>query len=219
MRHSSPTPNGFTRPPTPLTARTGPNAGGTGSPSDFQVFRNRAAYPRAWVVHDARSLPALAGSGRAGRDAAIRAILSDSSDPHRTAWLDADQRVALTAYLPGTPPPSLRDAGDHCLQATRGRARRRPGAALPADPGRHLCSWLALDDRRGPSPHPPRQPHDARAAVAAGRHHLVFRYEPRAFGIGMALSVRAWRCFAVLAGAFWFQPENVIERTGLSRNC
>jgi len=50
------------------------------------------------------------------------------------------------------------------------------------------------------------------AAVAAGRHHLVFRYEPRAFRIGIALSGAGLAVLAVLGGALWLHPENVIER-------
>ena len=126
--------------------------------NDFQVFRNRAAYPRTWVVHDARSLPFSAGSGRAGRDAAIRAILSDSSDPHRTAWLDADKRVELTAYLPGTPPlpsemPAITVYGRS--EVVLDVALERPGLVVLADT--YAPGWR-LDDRWGPSPHPPRQP-------------------------------------------------------------
>ena len=161
----------------------------------------------------------MAGSGRAGRDAAIRAILSDSSDPHRTAWLDADQRVALTAYLPGTPPlpsemPAITVYKPH--EVALDVALEQPCLLILADtyaPGWHLT----IDGAPAPI-------HRANlmmrsAAVAAGRHHLVFRYEPPAFRIGIALSGAGLAVLAVLAGAFWFHPENVIERTGLSRNC
>ena len=174
--------------------------------SDFQVFRNRAAYPRAWVVHDARSLPAPAGSGRAGRDAAIRAILSDSSDPHRTAWLDADQRVELTAYLPGTPPlpsetPAITVYKAH--EVALDVALEQPGLVVLADayaPGWHLT----IDGAQAPI-------HRANlmmrgAAVTAGRHHLVFRlraprvpHRHRTQRCGPRGARRPW-------WGLWFQP-------------
>ena len=44
------------------------------------------------------------------------------------------------------------------------------------------------------------------AAVAAGRHHLVFRYEPRAFRIGMALSGAGLAVLVVLGGCSGYRP-------------
>jgi hypothetical protein len=174
--------------------------------SDFQVFRNRAAYPRAWVVHDAQSLPALSSSGRAGRDAAIRAILFDVSDPDRTAWLDAAKRVELTAYPPGTPPlpseiPAITVYDAH--QVALDVALERPGLVILADifsPDWHLT----IDG--SPAPILRANLMMRGAAVAAGRHRLVFGYEPRAFRVGMALSGVGLAVLVVLGGTLWVRP-------------
>jgi hypothetical protein len=173
---------------------------------DFQVFRNRAAYPRAWVVHDARSLPPTAGSSRAGRDAALRAILSGSADPHRTAWIDAARRADLTAYLPGTAPlPSEMPvitayaAQEVALDVTL----EQPGLVILADT--YAPGWYLTIDGADAPIHRVNQMMRG-AAVAAGRHHLFFRYAPLAFRIGLALCAAGLALLAVLGGVLWFHP-------------
>jgi hypothetical protein len=175
--------------------------------SDFQVFRNRNTYPRSWVVHDARFFPRRSSSDRALRDAALRAMLdSGSSDPRRTAWLEADSRPALAGTLPGTPPlPS------ESPQITRHNPQRieidlaleRPGLVVLADtydPG-----WRLTVDGVATPVH--RANLMMRAAlVAAGRHHLVFRYEPHTWRLGVALSVLGLVALGSLGVVFWFRP-------------
>ena len=72
------------------------------------------------------------------------AILSDSSYRARTAWLDADQRVELSAYLPGTSPlpsemPAIIVYKAH--EVALDVALEQPGLVVMADtyaPGWHL---------------------------------------------------------------------------------
>ena len=174
--------------------------------NDFQVFRNRAAYPRSWVVHDARYSSASAGSGRAGRDAGNprHPLRLRRPAPHGLAR--RGQRLELAAYLPGTPPLPSETPAITVYSAQRVEidvALERPGLVVLADaydPGWHLT----IDGARAPI-------HRANlmmrgAAVAAGRHHLVFRYEPRAFRVGMALSGAGLAVLAVLGGVLWFRP-------------
>jgi hypothetical protein len=81
---------------------------------DVQVRRNRTAFPRAWVVHDARLIPRMAG-GQAtsrARDLMVARLgfPDDLSppDPSRAAidlqtmaYIEADDPAALAAYMPG----------------------------------------------------------------------------------------------------------------------
>src|SRR5262249_24893428 len=66
---------------------------------DYQVRRTLDAFPRAWVVHEARSLPAFRGIRRASRNALMQEMLfsndlswPDSTrtvfDPRRYVWLE-----------------------------------------------------------------------------------------------------------------------------------
>ncbi len=84
---------------------------------DYQVLRNLDAFPRAWVVHQARFLKPIAGLERTDRDAPMQEILfandylwNDSTqrvyDPHRIAWVEVDpaRHVELIPFLPGHHP-------------------------------------------------------------------------------------------------------------------
>jgi hypothetical protein len=157
---------------------------------DFQVFRNKSAYPRAWVVHDGRFLASDVRAGRAERDADLQLMLAPGSpEARQTAWLDPESRSRLAGYLPGTLPlPSeapifTRYDSTHVEIDV---ALTRPGLLILADtydPG-----WrLAVDGTAAPVFRANRMMRAA--ALGAGRHHLVFRYEPRSFRVGVALSL------------------------------
>jgi Bacterial membrane protein YfhO len=175
--------------------------------NDFQVFRSRTAHPRSWVVHAARFHAVRFGSDRAARDAVLRSMLdSGSSDPRSTAWLQADSRTELAGYLPGTPPlPSETSV------ITRYDPQRveidvalvRPGLVVLADtydPG-----WrLTVDGATAPVHRTNLMMRGA--AVSAGRHHLVYRYEPRTWRLGVALSGAGLAALAALGFAFWLRP-------------
>jgi hypothetical protein len=180
---------------------------------DLQIRRNRAALPRAWVVHSARSLKPIHGLGRDERDAQVQEILySDDPfwserhkvayDPRVLAWVDSDQRGALLDYLPG-PHPGLTE----CVTVTSYGPQRveidaeleRPGLVVLADvfyPG-----WrLTIDGVPAPIYRANRLMRAA--AVRSGRHHLVYSYEPESFRIGCALSAVGFA--ALLALSAWF---------------
>jgi hypothetical protein len=155
---------------------------------DFVVYRNRAAYPRAWVVHDAQSLGPPLGTAQATRTAALRAIL-ENGDPRRTAWLDADTISKLNGYLPGTRPepseqPTIAQYGPQqiAIEVTL----KRPGLMVLADtfyPG-----WTLTIDGVNAEIHRVNLMMRG-AAVRAGKHELVYRYEPVSFRAGVALSI------------------------------
>jgi Bacterial membrane protein YfhO len=113
---------------------------------DIQVFRNRRAHPRAWVVHSIRRLPPLEGlRADADRQVAMQEITYEDdpfwSDPTRHAF-DPHQ----VAWVEGDPPPDAwksglfslirsmlgwRDTGQFAkLQAFLSRAPTRPSETV-----------------------------------------------------------------------------------------
>lgn len=166
---------------------------------DFQVRRNRDAFPRAWVVHDARGLPPLRGLTRDRRNLALQDMLFSNDltwpdpsriahDPRRIVWLENDAIVAHSGFLDSGPPTAAETVQivrhDPCrveLEATL----ERPGIVVLADV--HYPGWtLAIDGQPAPIL---RANHLMRgAAVKAGRHRLTFSYIPTHFVAGLIIS-------------------------------
>jgi hypothetical protein len=166
---------------------------------DLQVFRNTSAYPRAWVVHDGRFFASDVRAGRAERDAALRVMLDPGSpEPRQTAWLEPESRLRVAGYLPGTLPlaseaPTI--THDDPQRVEIDVVLASPGLLILADaydPG-----WrLAVDGAEAPIFRANRMMRAA--ALGVGRHHLVFRYEPRSFHVGVVVSLAS---LAALGGA------------------
>jgi hypothetical protein len=170
---------------------------------DVQVLRNKAALPRAWVVHEAHLVPPrnpsqtrldddlLAGLRRAG--AAVRSDRGlPALDFKAAALVETRNPPELAAYLPGGPPDpseavSVRYDGPTRVVLT---ARlRQPGIVVLADvvdPG-----WrLTVDDR--PAPILRANLLMRAAAMTSGTHTLTYSYEPASVRLG------AWICLAGL---------------------
>ena len=118
---------------------------------DYQIRRNRQAYPRAWVVHDARRPPSPGGPvpGRAERTDAghplrcrpdlerFRAAGSRSS----SADLDRHGRPACPAGLPEREGAAVQRDGQGLLSPSRqGRTRGEARRSRSGGPGRRLLS-------------------------------------------------------------------------------
>jgi hypothetical protein len=168
---------------------------------DVRVLRNESAYPRAWVVHRARVLPPLDGSVPARRRALNDEILYQNDalwrdpgrsvrDPRLMAWVETDQPRTLDPFLSrAVPSPSetvtvIRDDNPQHVELTA--VLETPGLVVVADvfyPG-----WTLTVDGR---PAEILRTNRAMRGVAlpAGTHHLVFRYEPLSFRIGLGLSI------------------------------
>jgi hypothetical protein len=176
---------------------------------DYQVFRNRAAFPRAWVVHSARFLAPTAGSDPVVRLDAIREMTYSADalwyipgrrvyDPHLVAWLDPDRRSELAEFLPDTAPrpgelPTITGYGPQRVEIDV--TLDQPGLVVLSDlfyPG-----WrLTIDGAPAPI-------HRANllmraAAVRAGQHHLDYTYEPLSFRIGLGFSALGLAVLALL---------------------
>ena len=184
---------------------------------DFQVFRNRSVYPRAWVVHAARFLEPIVGLELEDRLAPMKEIVY-SAEPlwhergrpvhnaRELAWLDADRSEELSGYLPGDPPVT-----SEAPRITRYESQRveidvdlkEAGLVILAD--LYYPGWrLRIDGVDAPIYRANRLMRGA--AVRAGRHHLVYTYEPRSFRNGLAISVAGLAVMLALGVGFTIRP-------------
>jgi hypothetical protein len=188
---------------------------------DVQVRRNRAAFPRAWIVHDARLIHPLAGAQAASRawDALVERLgfLDDPTpaDPSRaatdlraTAFVEADDPAALEAYLPRTaidPSERVTVRYDGPTRVVLEAALRRPGLIVLADtydPGWHLT----IDGR--PAPVWRANLLMRAAAVTAGSHTLVYTYQPASVRLGIWASLTGM--IALIGLALWAREQKPV---------
>jgi hypothetical protein len=150
---------------------------------DVQVRRNNSAFPRAWVVHDARPIQPLDRSQPGSRDALIarlrRGDVPTQTDELRSvAYVETDRPESLAPYRPGGPTDPSEAVTIRYEAPTRVvlQARlRRPGILVLADA--FDSGWhLTLDGR--PAPIFRSNLLMRAATVTAGSHALVYTYEP-----------------------------------------
>ena len=182
---------------------------------DWMLFRNKAAYPRAWVVHQARFLKPI--PGRAGKDRqrlmdqilfANDAFWHDPDrrvfDPHALAWIEIDDPTPLARYVheAGHDPTETVTITRYEPQRVEVEARlSRPGIVILADV--YYPGWtLTIDGQPATILRANRLMRGA--AVAAGTHRLVYTYDPLSFrlgglislvsiGLSLVLGVWSWR--------------------------
>jgi hypothetical protein len=165
---------------------------------DWQVVRNRAAYPRAWVVHQIRNSRPISGMIRADRQKIMEDILYPDDffwhsptrflyDPHTMAWVEADD-ASLTAYSPGgeaDPAETVRFISNTPKRVEIEADLKRPGLVILADV--YYPGWeLTIDGQPAPIHRANRLMRGA--AVLSGKHHLVYAYRPQSLRIGAVLS-------------------------------
>lgn len=184
---------------------------------DFQILRNLAAYPRAWVVHRARSMKPISGLDRSDRDAPMEELLYANDflwhnpdlvvyDPHVLAWIDADKRAELLDYLPETRPGDTETATVTSYEPQRvvvDATLDQPGLVILAEvyyPGWHLT----IDGKDAPIYRANRLMRGA--AVPAGRHRLIYTYAPQSFAIGGRITIVASGLLVVLGVVFTLRP-------------
>ena len=166
---------------------------------DFQILLNRAAYPRAWVVHRAR-FPEIRGGGVDGRRTLMDEILFQNDDlwhddrrrvhdPREVAWVEGAERHLVSSSLSG----AGRDPSERVdvIRDDPGRVEliarlKTPGLVVLADT--YYPGWrLTVDGRSGEIL---RTNGAMRGApVGAGEHRLVYRYDPASLKIGAGLTV------------------------------
>jgi hypothetical protein len=192
------------------------------SDEDFQILFNRAAYPRAWVVHRAR-FPDLRTRGRGDRESLMDELLFQNDDlwhddarrvydPRDIAWIEGAERRLVSPRLSGV--GRDQSEGVQVLRDDPGQVEliarlRTPGLVVLADmdyPG-----WrLTLDGRaaeilrtngamRG-------------ALVGAGEHRLVYRYDPASLKVGAGLTVAGLAGLVLLLAVPGPQSESAGQR-------
>ena len=177
---------------------------------DFQILLNRAAYPRAWVVHRAR-FPIIRGSGPDGRLSLMDEILFQNDDlwrddarrvhdPREVAWIEGADRKLVSPRLSGAGPDPAEVV--RVIRDEPGRVElvahlETPGLVVLADT--HYPGWqLTVDGRaaeilrtngamRG-------------ALVGSGEHRLVYRYDPASLKVGAGLSIAGIVALVLLLG-------------------
>jgi hypothetical protein len=177
---------------------------------DWQLRRNKASYPRAWVVHSARvRSPARDLEAREAMMRALGArndpIDSESDRPvldlRQTALIEVDDMEGLKGHVsptPVKPSESVRVVENEPQRVVLQVALELPGLVILADtyyPGWHLT----IDGMPAPIYRANRMMRGA--AVPAGRHTLVYTYWPASFLIGAMISI-AGLC-GLLAFAWW----------------
>jgi hypothetical protein len=171
---------------------------------DVQVRRNKAAYPRAWVVHQARLIRPLDGDGAgdAARDALMVRLQHGegegltrndrppfAGDLRALAYIECERPEELAPYLPGTAP----DPAEAVTVRSRSPTEvvldvrlRGPGIVVLGDT--FDANWqLTIDGR--PAPTLRANLLMRGAAVTAGSHTLTYTYAPRSLRVGIAASL------------------------------
>jgi hypothetical protein len=184
---------------------------------DWQLLRNTEAFRRAWLVHDVRVRPPTRGPGDPDRFELMMDLVYQADpqwrqpgrplyDLHSVAFVETDAPQALAGFVARVPPgPTERVA------ITRYEPQRvdldvqleRGGLVILADafdPG-----WsLTIDDTPAPIYRTNRLMRGA--AVAAGRHTLVYTYAPLSFRVGGAVSIGAVVVALALVPWAWQWP-------------
>ncbi len=184
------------------------------SREDWQVFRNTAAFPRAWVVHEARVVAPFATLAAPERAARLRTLLYQAdpiwNEPGRPV-LDLTSLALVEADPPGSLKLGLRapePGAAESVTVTRHEPDRVELAATLAAPGLVILAdtdapgWsLTIDGQPAPIL---RTNHLMRGAVVGpGTHTLVYRYEPASFRIGAVVSLAAIAALLGLIGWAW----------------
>jgi hypothetical protein len=164
---------------------------------DWQLRRNRAAYPRAWVVHYARIRPPATDPD--ARSSLLRTLVFMNDpiwkennrpvfDLRQAALIETDDEAALQGFSSRTPvgPTESVAVVNHEPQRIELRASLdRPGLVILADT--YYPGWrLTIDGRPTPIFRANRLMRGA--AVPSGEHTLVYTYEPTSFRVGAIIS-------------------------------
>jgi hypothetical protein len=181
---------------------------------DWQLVQNLSAYPRAWLVHDVR----IRSPSRGTSDPQYWELMQDlvyqaspswrqpgrpTYDLRGVAFVETARPEEFAGRISRTPPSS-----DESVAITRYEPQhvelvaqlQRPGLVILADaydPG-----WsLAIDGASAPIYRTNRMMRGA--AVRAGRHRLVYTYNPASWRIGAAVSLGGLAILAALVPWAW----------------
>jgi hypothetical protein len=172
--------------------------GGMQKLPEYSVYENAAAFPRAFLVHQARLLPPRANALEQMKATDLRhEVLLEDCDTHllqRPSTVDNSDSVKILQYTPNLIKLEARTSAHAYL--------------VLADvwfPG-----WSCLIDGQ---PVPIRRADYLFRAVevSAGAHAVVFRFEPASYRLGQRISAAAIGCLAIftfgalVVGRLWRQ--------------
>src|SRR5579883_3657818 len=176
---------------------------------DWQLRRNRAAYPRAWIVHSARIRSPAPDADTRVRWTGMLAYRNDSIwserdrpvlDLRQTALIETEDKESLRGLRSGAPVGPSESVAVIQSQPQRVELRAtldQPGLVILADA--YYPGWrLTIDGRPAPIFRANRLMRGA--AVPAGQHTLVYTYEPLSFRVGAIVSIGG---LIVLVGLVW----------------
>lgn len=166
---------------------------------DWQVRRNHAAYPRAWVVHDAKIQPPIRGLDRESRTTKMEEILYQGDlwrmegqvvyDPKSLAWVEAEDPAALVKVLSRRPFDPEEVPRITKYEPTRVEMQvdlKTPGLVVLADV--YYPGWkLTIDGEPSTIYRTNRMMRGA--AVESGKHTLVYTYDPGSFRVGVMFTL------------------------------
>jgi hypothetical protein len=175
---------------------------------DWQLRRNRAAYPRAWLVHHARIRRPTSDPEARARLIRTLTFMNDPIwaepggtvlDLHQMAVIETDDAERLKGFLSPTPvgPSESVTVVKYEPQRVELRATlERPGLVILADT--NYPGWqLTLDGQPAPILRANRLMRGA--TVPAGEHTLVYTYDPVSFRIGAIVSGAGWIALVAVA--------------------
>lgn len=186
---------------------------------DWQVRRNPKAYPRAWVVHQVKIQSPISGLRRQDRALRMEEILYEDDplwhvegrvvyDPKTLAWVETDDPAELARFQVPRPFDP-----DEIPRITRYEPQRVeisvdlkiPGLVILADV--YYPGWkLTIDGKPATIYRTNRMMRGA--AVEAGKHTLVYTFEPGSFRVGAMLTMIG--LFALGALGLWSVRRPVV---------
>jgi hypothetical protein len=190
---------------------------------DLQVLRNEAAFPRAWIVHKALCCPTIHCMRIEDRNSLTNDILYQDDelwhedgrpvfDPHRVAWVETDRPEELARALSHRDPEAdegvtLDTNEPQCVTMTAKLSS--PGLVVLADV--YYPGWrLQIDGRPAEILRTNRAMRGA--LVDAGKHRLVFTYEPSSFRYGVAATIFGLLTLTVGSLRFPCRPPSITSR-------
>jgi Bacterial membrane protein YfhO len=179
-----------------------------GRDGDTRVYENTNAYPRAWVVRGVRIVRSEDDAfafleARARRRE--RAFIVNAFDPQQEAVVESSGKTTDRTLL------ALQDGRGDCTAADRDEATierysaqsvtvrvSAACAGLLVLPDTYFPGWKATVNGRESVIHPTNGAFRG-VVVPQGTSTVVFRYQPRAFPIGILLAVAGLVAFALVA--------------------
>jgi hypothetical protein len=176
---------------------------------NWQLVRNTDAYPRAWLVHYVRVRKPVRGRNDPEQREMMKDLVYQADallhepgrpvyDPRVMAYVETDQRQSLAGYVSRiavSPTESVTITRYEPQRVELAATLERPGLVVLADV--YYPGWkLTIDGMPAPIYRTNRMMRGA--AVTAGRHTLVYTYDPASFRIGGMLSIAGLLVLAAL---------------------